>query len=60
MVYLSTTTIGPATGSVTFRDQGFVVTVRHHALQYAAWQFGHSVTPFDIAVDTASVIRPGA
>ncbi len=52
MAYLSTTTINPATGSVTFRDQGLVVTVTHHTLQHAAWEFGSHITAFDIAVDT--------
>jgi hypothetical protein len=52
MAYLSTITIDPTTQSVTFRDHGLVVTVTNHALQHAALQFGHSVTPFDISVDT--------
>lgn len=52
MAYLSTITIDPTTQSVTFRDQGLVVTVTNHALHHAALQFGQTVTPFDIAVDT--------
>ncbi len=52
MAYLSTITIDPTTQSVTFHDHGLVVTVTNHALHHAALQFGHSVTPFDISVDT--------